>query len=95
MYYRYLYIRWGVELSKMVVLVGESGDSDYEGLLGGVHRTVILKGSFNKPPSSLHKKRSYPLQDVVASDNAKFVQSDGCGATDIKTALQKFGILKD
>jgi sucrose-phosphate synthase len=79
----------------MVVLVGESGDSDYEGLLGGVHKTVILKGPFNKLPSSLHKKRSYPLQDVVASDGAKIVLSDGYGANDIKTALQKFGIFKD
>ncbi|KAJ4758091.1 Sucrose phosphate synthase [Rhynchospora pubera] len=92
---RYLYIRWGVELSKMVVFVGESGDSDYEGLLGGVHKTVILKGPFNKPPSSLHQARSYPLQDVVAFDSPNIVQSDGCGTNDIKSALQKFGISKD
>lgn len=79
----------------MVVLVGESGDSDYDGLLGGVHKTVILKGSFNKPPSSLLKSRSYPLDDVVASDSPNIVQSEGCDTSDIKSALQKFGINKD
>ncbi|KAI7994490.1 putative sucrose-phosphate synthase 1 [Camellia lanceoleosa] len=41
---RYLYVRWGVELSTIVVFVGESGDTDYEGLIGGIHKTVILKG---------------------------------------------------
>jgi sucrose-phosphate synthase len=64
--YRYLYIRWGVDLSNMTVVVGESGDTDYEGLLGGVHKTIILKGSFNAAPNQVHAARSYSLQDVVS-----------------------------
>lgn len=39
--FRYLYLRWGVELLKTVVFVGESGETDYEGLFGGL---VVLKG---------------------------------------------------
>lgn len=46
-FFRYLYVRWGVELTKMVVIVGESGDTDYEALLGGMHKSLILKGPFN------------------------------------------------
>nr|CAD1831866.1 unnamed protein product [Ananas comosus var. bracteatus] len=92
---RYLYIRWGLELSNMVVFVGESGDTDYEGLLGGVRKTIILKGSFNNAPSHLHAARAYPLEDVVAFDNSNIVQTEGFSSNDIKSALQKFCILKD
>ncbi|XP_076902220.1 putative sucrose-phosphate synthase 1 [Bidens hawaiensis] len=44
---RYLYLRWGMDLTKVVVFIGESGDTDYEGFLGGVHKSVILKGVGN------------------------------------------------
>ncbi|XP_072969532.1 probable sucrose-phosphate synthase 4 [Typha angustifolia] len=91
---RYLYIRWGAELSNMVVLVGESGDTDYEGLLRGVHKTIILKGAFNNAPSQLHAARSYPLEDVVAFDNSNIVQVEGCGTNDIKSALQQLSVKK-
>ncbi|KAG6513378.1 probable sucrose-phosphate synthase 4 isoform X1 [Zingiber officinale] len=91
---RYLFVRWGLQLPNMVVCVGESGDSDYEGLLGGVHKSVILKGSFNTVPSEVHSARGYPLSDVVAFDNPNILQIQGYGANDIKFALEKLGILK-
>lgn len=80
----------------MAVFVGESGDTDYEGLLGGVHKSVILKGSFNTAPSEVHSARSYPLTDVVAFDNPNnsILHIHGYVASDIKFALGKLGIQK-
>ncbi|KAF0900447.1 hypothetical protein E2562_031868 [Oryza meyeriana var. granulata] len=92
---RYLYIRWGVELSNMTVVVGESGDTDYEGLLGGVHKTIILKGSFNAVANQVHAARSYSLQDVVSFDKPGITSVEGYGPDNLKSALQQFGILKD
>ncbi|KAJ3698356.1 hypothetical protein LUZ61_002061 [Rhynchospora tenuis] len=92
---RYLYVRWGIELTKMVVFVGESGDTDYETLLGGIHKTVIIKGSpFNTAASMLHAVRSYPLQDVLAFDNPNIVQIEGCSSSEITSVLQKLGIIE-
>ncbi|KAG8046989.1 hypothetical protein GUJ93_ZPchr0008g12640 [Zizania palustris] len=92
---RYLYIRWGVELSNMTVVVGESGDTDYEGLLGGVHKTIVLKGSFNAAPNQVHAARSYTLLDVVSFEKPGITSVEGYGSDNLKSALQQFGILKD
>lgn len=90
---RYLYVRWGVDLSRMVVFVGESGDTDYEQLLGGVHRTVILRGVCNGA-SKLHTNRNYPLEHVVPVDSPNLANSEGCNSSNIKAALEKLGVLK-
>ncbi|GJN41160.1 hypothetical protein PR202_gn00498 [Eleusine coracana subsp. coracana] len=87
---RYLYIRWGVDLSNMTVIVGESGDTDYEGLLGGVHKTIILKGSFNAPPNQVHAARSYLLQDVVSFEKQGIASVEGYGPDNLKSTLQQF-----
>ncbi|KAF5196703.1 Sucrose phosphate synthase [Thalictrum thalictroides] len=92
---RYLYIRWDVDLSNMVVFAGEGGDTDYEGLLGGVHKSVILKGvccttSLPQPQSSM----SYPLQDVVPFDSPNIVQTtEECSVDEIQVALRKLGVI--
>ncbi|MQM16392.1 hypothetical protein Taro_049349 [Colocasia esculenta] len=91
---RYLYVRWGTELSNMVVFVGESGGTDYEGFLGGVHRTIILKGVCSPTQSDIHPQRSYSLEDVVAFDSPNILQTEAESATDgIEFALSKLGIL--
>ncbi|KAJ8460420.1 hypothetical protein OPV22_033346 [Ensete ventricosum] len=92
---RYLFVRWGIELSNMIVFVGESGDTDYEGLLGGVQKTLILKGAFNTAPSQLHSTRSYQLKDVVAFDSPNILQIEGCGTNDVQSALKQLGVLKN
>ncbi|XP_023530213.1 probable sucrose-phosphate synthase 1 [Cucurbita pepo subsp. pepo] len=92
---RYLYVRWGTELSKMVVFVGESGDTDYEGLLGGVHKSVVLKGVCNGAANQLHANRSYPLSDVVPVDSANIAQaSEEASSADIRASLETIGLLK-
>ncbi|OUZ99836.1 Glycosyl transferase [Macleaya cordata] len=92
---RYLYIRWGTDLSNMVVFAGECGDTDYEGLLGGIHKTVILKGVCESARTQLHSNRNYPLEDVVPFDSPTIVQTDeGCSSNDIRLALGKLGVIK-
>ncbi|KAL2929776.1 putative sucrose-phosphate synthase [Bienertia sinuspersici] len=87
---RYLFVRWGVDLSKMVVFVGECGDSDYEGLLGGVHKTVILKGVCNTALKSLHGNRNYPLSHVVSLDSLNISEvREGCNSSEIQSIVTK------
>ncbi|KAJ0724321.1 putative sucrose-phosphate synthase [Helianthus annuus] len=92
---RYLYLRWGMDLSKVVVFIGESGDTDYEGFLGGVHKSVILKGVGNGISDQLHANRVYPLSDVWPTDSANIVQTrEEFGVADIRESLGKLGVLK-
>nr|CAB3468528.1 unnamed protein product [Digitaria exilis] len=89
---RYLSIRWGIELPDAVVIVGETGDSDYEELFGGLHKTIILKGGFNTPANRIHTVRRYPLQDVVALDSSNIIGIEGFSSGDIRSAMQQLGI---
>ncbi|CAI8610395.1 unnamed protein product [Vicia faba] len=92
---RYLYVRWGFELSKMVVFVGECGDTDYEGLVGGLHKSVILKGVGSRAISQLHNNRNYPLSDVMPLDSPNIVQAtEGSSSADIQALLEKVGYHK-
>ena len=76
-----------------MVFTGECGDTDYEGMLGGLHKTVVLKG-VGRGSLKLHANRSYPLEDVMPFDNPNLVQAGGCNAKEIKESLEKLGILK-
>nr|ADG01611.1 sucrose phosphate synthase [Xerophyta humilis] len=91
---RYLYVRWGTELSNMVVFVGETGDTDYEGLLSGVHKSVILKGVCKSTSDRRFSSRNYSLSDVVAFDNPNILQIEP-ECKDIQSALNKLGMLKN
>ncbi|KAF7830315.1 putative sucrose-phosphate synthase 1 [Senna tora] len=81
---RYLYVRWGMNFSNTVVFVGECGDTDYEELIGGIHKTVIMKG-IGCDAHKLHSNRSYPLEDVVPLDNPNVVQAERKDVDDIRT----------
>ena len=74
----------------MVVFVGECGDTDYEGLLGGVHKTVILKGVC-VDARKLHSNRNYPLEHVVPSDSPNLVESEGYNT---REKFVKLGVVK-
>ncbi|GAB2300289.1 putative protein serine/threonine kinase [Dionaea muscipula] len=100
---RYLCVRWGVDLSKMAVFVGDQcRDTDYEGLLGGLHKTVILNGSVGGSISNaggealnlLHASRAYPLSQVMPIDSPNLVEvAEDCSLNDIHAALAKLGFL--
>lgn len=92
--FRYLHVRWGIDLSNVVVIAGECGDTDYEGLLGGVHKTVILKG-VGESARKLHANRNYSLEDVISFDSHNVIQVDeACDSYDIRASLEKLGVLK-
>jgi sucrose-phosphate synthase len=79
----------------MVVFVGECGDTDYEGLLGGVHTSVILKGVCSSANNQLHANRTYPLSDVIPTDSPNIVHTtEESGSDDIRGSLEKIGFLK-
>ena len=80
-------------MSNFVVFIGEWGDTDYEGLLGGIHKTVMLKGTCGDA-RKLHANRTYPLEHVKSLDINNLVQTEGCDPSDLKTSLRKLGILK-
>lgn len=77
----------------VVVFVGELGDSDYEGLLGGVHKTVVLKG-YCLGSSKIHANRYYPLDHVVVTNDPKSVECEKCDVDSVRATLQKLGVLK-
>ncbi|KAL6586183.1 putative protein serine/threonine kinase [Orobanche minor] len=86
-----------MDLSKMVVFVGESGDTDYEGLLGGIHKSVVLSGICSSSDSQLHVNRSYPLTDVVCYDSPNIIRtSQGCSSSsDFRAILEELQVLKE
>ncbi|KAH6831063.1 sucrose phosphate synthase 2F [Perilla frutescens var. hirtella] len=91
---RYLKVRWGMELWKVVVFVGELGDSDYEGSFGGLHKTVILKG-YCMSAAKIHSNcRNYPLHHVLPTDDPKTVElpKSDVHVHGIKAALAKLSL---
>ncbi|MCO5600835.1 hypothetical protein L7F22_054950 [Adiantum nelumboides] len=73
---RYLFVRWGLNVSNMLVFVGEKGDTDYEGLLSGAQRTIILKGSVKLGSDDLLRSNaSYHREDVVPTDSLNIVHT--------------------
>lgn len=91
---RYLSVRWGIELSKMVVFVGETGDTDYEDLLVGLHKTIILRGLVEHGSEKLLRNEdSFKREDMIPHDspNIAFAE-EGYEAHDISAALLTLGI---
>ena len=94
MIFRYLSIIWGIDLSKVAVFVGEKGDTDYEDLLAGLHKTIILRGSVEHGSEKLLRSEdSFKREDVVPQDspNITFIE-ESYEAHDILAALEAVGI---
>lgn len=92
--FRYLSVRWGIDLSKMVIFVGERGDTDYEGLLAGLHKTLIIRGCVEYGCEKLLRNEdSFKKEDAVPQENLNisFVEENN-EAHDILAALEAMGI---
>ncbi|CAN6380989.1 unnamed protein product [Urochloa humidicola] len=75
---RYLSIQWGIELSKVAVLVGDKGDTDRERLLPGLHKTVVLTGLVTHGSDELLRGEDGILtEDVVDMDSPNIVTLAG------------------
>uniref|UniRef100_M8BZK7 sucrose-phosphate synthase n=1 Tax=Aegilops tauschii TaxID=37682 RepID=M8BZK7_AEGTA len=86
---RYLSIQWGIDLAKVAVLVGETGDTDREKLLPGLHRTLILPGMVSRGSEQLVRgEDGYATQDVVAMDSPNIVTlAQGQAVSDLLKAM--------
>ncbi|XP_024031594.1 probable sucrose-phosphate synthase 4 isoform X1 [Morus notabilis] len=90
---RYLSVRWGIELSKMVVFTGERGDTDNEDLLAGLQKTLILKGSVEFGSEKLIRSEDgFKREDVVPQDSPNIAFSESFEAHAISAALEALGI---
>lgn len=76
----------------MILFTGERGDTDYEDLLGGVHKTVILRDSVvYGSEMNVHSEDDFKKDDTVISlDNTKVALAEGFGVLDISKALDSF-----
>lgn len=80
-----------MNLSNTVVFVGECGDTDYEELVGGIHKTVIMKG-IGCDARKLYSDRNYPLEDVLPLDNPNVLQAETKDIDAMKASLKKLGV---
>ncbi|XP_020223682.1 probable sucrose-phosphate synthase 4 isoform X1 [Cajanus cajan] len=74
---RYLSVKWGIDLSKVVVFVGEKGDTDYEELMAGIQKTLVLKGLVEYGSERLlHSEDSYKREDVFSQDSPNIIYAE-------------------
>ncbi|XP_065026355.1 sucrose-phosphate synthase isoform X1 [Musa acuminata AAA Group] len=88
---RYLFVRWGLNVGNMYVIVGERGDTDYEELVSGYHKTVIMKGMVEKGSEELLRTAgSYHKEDTVPGHSPLVVFANkGIVAEEIMRALKE------
>ncbi|KAG7653089.1 Sucrose synthase [Arabidopsis suecica] len=68
---RYLFVRWRLNVANMYVVVGDRGDTDYEELISGTHKTVIVKGLVTLGSDAL--LRSTDLRDDIVPSESPFI----------------------
>lgn len=68
----------------MVVVVGETGDTDYEELLSGTHKTIVIRGVVDGGSEmKLRASGNYDRSDVAPSDSPNMILAEADSATDI------------
>jgi sucrose-phosphate synthase len=84
-----LFVRWGLDVANMYVFVGETGDSDHEDCISGIHKTIVLKGVVTGGSERLLRAGgSYHKGDVTPMESAYIVTTD-CQVDQISAALKK------
>ncbi|XP_028799181.1 probable sucrose-phosphate synthase 4 isoform X2 [Neltuma alba] len=74
---RYLSVKWGIDLSKAIIFVGERGDTDYEELMAGIHKTLVLRGSVEEGSEKLlHSEDSFKREDMFNLDSPNLIYSE-------------------
>nr|XP_029121820.1 sucrose-phosphate synthase isoform X2 [Elaeis guineensis] len=88
---RYLFVRWGLNVLNMYVIVGEKGDTDHEELISGSHKTVIMKGVVEKGSEELLRTAgSYQKEDIVPGESPLIVYTNnGINSEEIMKALKE------
>ncbi|XP_061364737.1 probable sucrose-phosphate synthase 2 [Gastrolobium bilobum] len=67
---RYLFVRWRLNVANMYVILGETGDTDYEEMISGTHKTIIMKVVVSKGSEEmLRGPGSYQRNDIVPNES--------------------------
>ncbi|KAK9933115.1 hypothetical protein M0R45_020323 [Rubus argutus] len=89
---RYLFVRWRMNVANMYVFLGESGDTDYEEMIAGTHKTIIMKGVVGKGSEELLRTSgSYLRDDIVPPQSplVAIVNGEAPRADEIANALKQ------
>ncbi|KVI08252.1 Sucrose-phosphate synthase [Cynara cardunculus var. scolymus] len=87
---RYFFVRWRLNVANMYVVLGETGDTDYEEMISGTHKTVIIKGVVKKGSEELLRSSgSYLKEDIVPGESPLIVYVNGTTAEEMANALKK------
>lgn len=68
---RYLFVRWRLNVANMFVILGENGDTDYEEMISGAHKTIILKDVVTKGSEDL--LRTTDLRDDIVPKESPLI----------------------
>nr|QNR00778.1 sucrose phosphate synthase [Canna indica] len=88
---RYLFVRWGLSVTNMYVILGERGDTDHEELISGNHKTLIMEGIAERGSEELQRTAgSYQKEDIVPGESPLIVYTNkGIVAEEIMKALKE------
>lgn len=88
---RYLFVRWRLNVANMYVILGETGDTDFEEMISGTHKTLIMKGVVEKGSENLLRSPVGYLREDIVPAESQLVMYTSAGATpeDIANALRK------
>lgn len=82
-----------MELDSLYVIVGETGDTDYEDLLMGAHKKLILKeAAEGSSENKLRASGKYQRSDPTPSDGPKILTAESSNFESVLSALQKLGL---
>lgn len=70
---RYLFVRWRLNVANMLVILGETGDTDYEELIAGTHKTLVMKGVIERGSEELLRTAGSYLRDDMIPRESAFV----------------------
>ncbi|PIA51242.1 hypothetical protein AQUCO_01100228v1 [Aquilegia coerulea] len=77
---RYLFVRWGLNVANMYVILGETGDTDYEELISGTHKTLIVKGVVQNGSEELLRTTGSYVKDDIVPGGSPLVAYTSCEA---------------
>ncbi|KAK7300157.1 hypothetical protein RJT34_10993 [Clitoria ternatea] len=87
---RYLFVRWRLNVANMYVILGETGDTDYEEMISGTHKTIIMKGLVSKGSEELLRgPGSYLRDDIVPNESPLVTYIDETTEEKIANALKQ------
>ncbi|KAL0358527.1 UNVERIFIED_CONTAM: putative sucrose-phosphate synthase 2 [Sesamum angustifolium] len=85
------FVRWRLNVANMYVILGETGDTDYEEMISGTHKTLIMKGAVVKGSEELLRPTASCLRDDIVPRDSPLVAytKEGSKAEDIINTVRQ------